>query len=92
VLLEMLDNLELGCTLTAHEPQGSQWRRLIVVLTGSAMLDRIPVYTAIIRAQEQVIIAGEEAVACAAVEAPPLAGLFSVELCAFLLHELAANN
>jgi exodeoxyribonuclease V alpha subunit len=54
------------------------------------MFDRTLVYTAIIRAPEQVIIAGDEAAACAAVEAPPHAELRNVGLHTFFLQELAA--
>ena len=47
IIESMLDDLELGNAVTVHKAQGSQWRRVIVVLTGSRMLDRTLVYTAI---------------------------------------------
>lgn len=84
LLAEMLDNLELGYALTVHKSQGSQWRRVIVVLTGNRMLDRTLVYTAITRAQEQVIIVGDEAAAKADVEAFSRAELRNVGLAQFL--------
>jgi exodeoxyribonuclease V alpha subunit len=92
ITAEMLPDLELGYALTIHKSQGSQWRRIVVVLTGSRMLDRTLIYTAITRAQEQVIIVGDEAAAKAAVEAPPRAELRNVGLAQFLTQEIAANS
>jgi exodeoxyribonuclease V alpha subunit len=67
----MLDDLELGYAVTVHKAQGSQWPRVIVPLTGHRLLDRTLIYTAITRAQTQVLIVGDEAAAKAAVESPP---------------------
>lgn len=67
----MLDDLLLGYAITVHKAQGSQWPRIIVPLTGSRLLDRTLIYTAITRAQSQVLIVGDEAAARAAVERPP---------------------
>ena len=69
----MLDDLELGYAITVHKAQGSQWPRVIVVLTGHRMLDRTLIYTAVTRAQGQVLIVGDEVAAKAAVESPPRA-------------------
>src|SRR5471032_3037780 len=91
ITVEMLPDLELGYALTIHKSQGSQWKRIIVVLTGSRMLDRTLIYTAITRAQEQVIILGDEAAVKAAVEAAPKAELRNVGLVQFLMQEIAAN-
>lgn len=91
VLAEMLEVLELGYALTVHKAQGSQWKRVIVVLTGSRMLDRTLVYTAITRAQSQVIIVGDEQAVRAAVEAPPHAELRNVGLHSFVAHALNAS-
>lgn len=70
VLESMLEHLELGYAITIHKAQGSQWRRVIVVLTGNRLLERTLIYTAITRAQEQVIIVGDVLAARRAVEAP----------------------
>lgn len=91
VLAEMLDVLELGYALTVHKSQGSQWKRVIVVLTGSRMLDRTLVYTAITRAQSQVLIVGDEVAARSAVESLPRSELRTVGLHQFMMEELAAN-
>ena len=71
VVESMLDDLELGYAITVHKAQGSQWPRVIVPLTGHRLLDRTLIYTAITRAQKQVLIVGDEAAAKAAVESPP---------------------
>jgi exodeoxyribonuclease V alpha subunit len=71
VVESMLDDLELGYAITVHKAQGSQWPRVIVPLTGHRLLDRTLIYTAITRAQTQVLIVGDEAAAKAAVEAEP---------------------
>lgn len=71
VVESMLDDLELGYAITVHKAQGSQWPRVIVPLTGHRLLDRTLIYTAITRAQTQVLIVGDEAAAMAAVVRPP---------------------
>lgn len=76
----MLDDLELGYAITVHKAQGSQWPRVIVPLTGHRLLDRTLVYTAVTRAQRQVLLVGDEAAAKAAVEGPPRAQLRQIAL------------
>jgi exodeoxyribonuclease V alpha subunit len=71
VVESMLDDLELGYAITVHKAQGSQWPRVIVPLTGHRLLDRTLIYTAVTRAQKQVLIVGDESAARAAVESPP---------------------
>lgn len=67
----MLDDLELGYAITVHKAQGSQWPRVIVPITGSRMLDRTLIYTAITRAQTQVILVGDGEALRRAVEGLP---------------------
>ena len=80
----MLDDLELGNAVTVHKAQGSQWRRVIVVLTVSRMLDRTLIYTAMTRAQSQVILVGDPVAAQRAVEGLPRAHTRMVGLDALL--------
>jgi exodeoxyribonuclease V alpha subunit len=80
IVEEMLDDLELGYAITVHKAQGSQWPRVIVPLTGNRLLDRTLVYTAVTRAQRQVLLVGDEAAAKRAVEAPPRANRRQVAL------------
>lgn len=71
VTVDMLDDLELGYSVTVHKAQGSQWRRVIIPVTDSRLLDRTLLYTAITRAQLQVILVGDVEAARRAVLAPP---------------------
>ena len=55
----LLDDLELGYALTVHKSQGSQWKRVVVCLPqGSRMVDRSLIYTAVTRAQAEVLLLG----------------------------------
>jgi exodeoxyribonuclease V alpha subunit len=57
----LLDNLELGYALTVHKSQGSQWNRVVVCLQRSSkMVDRSLIYTAVTRAQSEVLILGSQ--------------------------------
>lgn len=71
IVESMLDDLELGYAITVHKAQGSQWPRVIVPITGHRLLDRTLIYTAITRAQKQVLIVGDEVAARNAVEREP---------------------
>lgn len=70
---DMLEDIKLGYAVTVHKAQGSQWQRVIVPVTGSKLLDRTLLYTAVTRAQRQVILVGDLDAARAAVLAPPRA-------------------
>jgi exodeoxyribonuclease V alpha subunit len=80
----LLDDLELAYALTVHKAQGSQWRRIIVPITGNRLLDRTLIYTAITRAQAQVILVGDKDAARRAVEAPPRANRRNTALSSLL--------
>lgn len=55
----LLDDLALGYALTVHKSQGSQWRRVVICLpTVSRIVDRSLIYTAITRAQSEIVILG----------------------------------
>lgn len=77
---DMLENIELGYAVTVHKAQGSQWRRIIVPISSTRLLDRTLLYTAITRAQEQVLLVGDVEAARSAVIAPPRAAQRSVGL------------
>ncbi|WP_408902555.1 AAA family ATPase [Methylobacterium radiotolerans] len=55
---ELID-LTLGYALTCHRAQGSQARRVIVALTPSRLLDPSWLYTALTRAERQVVLVGD---------------------------------
>lgn len=77
---DMLDDVELGYAVTVHKAQGSQWPRIIVPLSATRMLDRTLIYTAITRAQTQVLLVGDSDAAKRAVLAPPRAADRNVAL------------
>jgi exodeoxyribonuclease V alpha subunit len=84
ILETMLDELKLGYAITVHKAQGSQWPRIIVPLSGNRLLDRTLVYTAVTRAQRQVILVGDENAARTAVQGLPRAKQRKVALGAVL--------
>ncbi len=71
--VEMLEDVELGFAVTVHKAQGSQWRRVIIPITACKNLDRSLLYTALTRAQAQVILVGDEQAARRAAIAAPRA-------------------
>jgi len=85
---EILEHLERSYSITIHKSQGSQFHRVIVPITKSQLLDRTLLYTAITRAQSQVILVGDVDAARAAVLAPRKSDLRQVALRALLLEEL----
>ncbi|BAL23513.1 AAA family ATPase [Azoarcus sp. KH32C] len=87
---DLLPNLELAYAITIHKAQGSQFPRIIVPVRHSRLLDRTLLYTAITRAQRQVILVGDVGAAKAAVEAPPHAALRQVALGSMLVEILEA--
>ena len=87
---DLLPHLELAYAITIHKAQGSQFPRIIVPVRHSRLLDRTLLYTAITRAQRQVILVGDVAAAKAAVEAPPHASLRQVALGSMLDEFLEA--
>lgn len=89
IVEEMLDDLELGYAITVHKAQGSQWLRVIVPLTGHRLLDRTLVYTAVTRAQWQVLLVGDETAAKVAVEGLPRAQSRQIALDLYLARLLA---
>lgn len=58
---DALLDVALGYTLTCHRAQGSQARRIIVALSPSRVLDPSWLYTALTRAEQQVVLVGHTA-------------------------------
>jgi exodeoxyribonuclease V alpha subunit len=55
-----LANIDLAYAITTHKAQGSQFKRVIVPVTKSRLLDRTLIYTALTRGIEQVVFVGEK--------------------------------
>jgi exodeoxyribonuclease V alpha subunit len=68
---ELLDNVALAYAISVHKSQGSQFRRVIVVITPSRILDHALVYTALTRGVEQVVFVGDRSSFERAVLSPP---------------------
>ena len=65
--------LQLAWAISVHKAQGSQWSRVIIPVFQSIVVDRSLIYTALTRAQEQVIFMGSFTAAQRAVERLPTA-------------------
>ena len=57
-------------SITVHKGQGSQFRRVILAIRKSRLLDQALVYTGLTRGIEQVVLVGDWDAACAAILAP----------------------
>lgn len=86
ITADLLPHLELAYAITIHKAQGSGFRRVIIPVRPSKLLDRTLLYTAVTRAEQQVILVGDVAAAKAAVKAPRHSDRRHVALGA-LLHE-----
>jgi exodeoxyribonuclease V alpha subunit len=66
-----IEDLALAYAITTHKAQGSQFRRVVIPILQSRLLDRTLLYTAMTRAQEQVVFVGDRAAFEGAIMAPP---------------------
>lgn len=57
--IEDTRDMDLAYAITVHKAQGSQFSRVVVPVFGSRLLDRTLIYTAITRAQHQVVLVGD---------------------------------
>jgi exodeoxyribonuclease V alpha subunit len=56
--------------ITVHKSQGSQFRRVVVPIRDSRMLDQALIYTAVTRGVEQVVLVGDEKACLGAIQSP----------------------
>lgn len=56
---ESVKGIDYAYAITCHKSQGSQFKRVIIPVVESKILDRTLLYTAITRAQEQVVLIGD---------------------------------
>jgi exodeoxyribonuclease V alpha subunit len=68
---EDFHRIDLAYAITVHKAQGSQFKRVIVPVVRSRLLDRTLIYTALTREMEQVAFIGDRDAFNAAVIAPP---------------------
>ncbi len=64
--------MEHAYAITVHKSQGSQFERVVVPVLPSRLLDRTLLYTAITRAERQVVLVGDRTAFELAVQAPPV--------------------
>lgn len=67
-----LNNIDLAYAITVHKAQGSQFKRIIVPVSKSRLLDRTLLYTALTRGIEQVVFIGNKEAFDQAIISPPL--------------------
>ncbi|MGY3617758.1 AAA family ATPase [Bradyrhizobium sp. USDA 10063] len=72
---EHLVDLDLAYAVTCHKCQGSSAKRVVVPIYASRLLDRSWLYTAVTRAEQQVVLVGDRAVFKMSVAKPPSATL-----------------
>jgi exodeoxyribonuclease V alpha subunit len=68
---EDFHRIDLAYAITVHKAQGSQFKRVIVPIVKSRLLDRTLIYTALTRGMEQVVFIGDQDAFDAAVTSPP---------------------
>jgi exodeoxyribonuclease V alpha subunit len=68
---EDFHHLDLAYAVTVHKAQGSQFKRVIVPIVKTRLLDRTLIYTALTRGMEQVVFVGDRDTFDAAVTGPP---------------------
>lgn len=56
--VDLLDSLKLSYSISLHKAQGSQFKRIIVPLTNTLMMDNAWIYTALTRAETKIEIVG----------------------------------
>lgn len=81
-----LADVMLAYAMTVHKSQGSQFKRVIVPVQRSRILDRTLIYTAVTRATEQVVLVGDVDVMAKAVTNPPSASRRRTGLLGHLVH------
>jgi exodeoxyribonuclease V alpha subunit len=81
---EVPELLALAYAITLHKAQGSQFRRAIIPLTRSRLIDRTWLYTAVTRAVCQAVFIGARGFFANAVRTPPSASLRQTGLESYL--------
>lgn len=67
---DQIIDIALSYSITCHKSQGSQFKRVIVPIYKTRMLDPSWLYTAITRASDQVVLVGDRDALCEALQRP----------------------
>jgi exodeoxyribonuclease V alpha subunit len=70
---ENLPDLDLAYAVSCHKAQGSSAKRIVIPIYASRVLDRSWLYTAVTRAEEQVVLVGSREIFRVSVAKPPTA-------------------
>jgi exodeoxyribonuclease V alpha subunit len=70
---DLIDRIDLAYAISVHKSQGSQFRRVAIVVGRSRLLDHALIYTALTRGVDQVVFIGDRQAFEQAVLTPPLA-------------------
>jgi exodeoxyribonuclease V alpha subunit len=65
-----IQTLSHAYAITVHKSQGSQFKRVVVPIRDSRMLDQALIYTAVTRGVEQVVLVGDEIACLQAIQSP----------------------
>lgn len=90
--LKQLSALTHAYSITVHKSQGSQFRRVIIPVRASRILDQALLYTAVTRGIEQVVFVGESEPVCSAIRSAPAAAARNVGLPYLLSKTLAEGS
>jgi exodeoxyribonuclease V alpha subunit len=71
--VDLVDRIDLAYAISVHKSQGSQFRRVAIVIGRSRLLDHALIYTALTRGVDQVVFIGDRQAFEQAVLTPPLA-------------------
>lgn len=77
-------SLRHAYAITVHKSQGSQFKRVVIPLRKSRLVDQSVIYTAITRGVEQIVLVGEWDALCSAVRLPGSSARRYVNLGSFL--------
>ena len=83
---QQMNAIKHSYSITVHKSQGSQFKRVIVPIRESRLLDQTLIYTAVTRGIDQVVLVGDEDAAMRAIKAPASAARRHITL-PFLLEE-----
>ena len=92
ILEDDIDWLDHGYAISIHKSQGSQFERVVVPITRSRLLDRTLIYTAVTRAEKQIILVGNVEAMQQAVHKPPIAHQRKVALPEILSQNIHAST
>ncbi|WP_079433399.1 ATP-dependent RecD-like DNA helicase [Zoogloea sp. LCSB751] len=91
VFEDMLSEIELAYAITTHKAQGSQWKRVLIPLVKTRNFDRSMLYTAVTRAQSQVILFGDRRVAVDAASGTPHSAKRRIHLGEYIIQEVQSS-